>query len=231
MASKFKKSIMTTVLTFDYDLTLCGDEKTPTKESFIELVHAVRRALGVPLIILTAGSVNTLGTSGSGVIRPHDFARMCGLRSIINDFNINADVCCFGQYMSNGNDIGKGAPLYIKGGGNSYRPVTMIGNTTYQVLNARGEKKLSVLYHILLQHGLNAEIVFVDDMYFHDMSGLEGMIVDPFECVPSYYYLVNPLDNHNCSDRLHEMAGEIDKGTIKKYLEGESRSVWRRYHN
>lgn len=222
---------MTTVLTFDYDLTLCGDVKTPSKEAFIELVHSVRRNLGVPLIILTAGSVNTMGTPGGGVMRPHDFARMCGLRSMINDFNINADVCCFGQYMSDGSDIGKNTPLYIRGGGSSYRPLTMIGNTTYQVLNAQGEKKLSVLYHILLQRGLNSEIVFVDDMYFHDMSGLEGMIVDPFECVPSYYYLIYPSSDRDCNKRLLEMAKELDAGNIKKYLEDKSKAVWRRYVN
>jgi hypothetical protein len=222
-----------TVPVFDYDRTLCSDTITPCDESIIMLVQALRSKLGIPLLILTAGSVNSLrdeDNSDNWVDRPLELGKRCNLRVVVNDFNINADICVYGQYMcdpkTSDPELTKGK--YIRGSVTSYRPVTMINGNTYHILNSSGEKKLSVLYHILLSHGIDAELLFVDDMHHHDMSGLDGIIVDPFECTQSTYYLINPLMN-NVDSRLYKIAASLDNDKLKETLEHMSRSVWRRY--
>jgi len=225
-----------TVPVFDYDRTLCSDNEIPSKRSFHNLVKSLRDNLGIPLIIITAGSVNSIDddvkNDYDGVDRPLRLSRDCNLRVIINDFNINADVCIYGQYMCDPKRRNFDKELingnYVRGSVTSHRPVSIIGDNSYHILAASGEKKISVLYHILLSHGIDSEILFVDDMYYHDMSGLEGLVLDPFECAESSYFLIKPLKS-KIDERINALTKSLYDGSIKKVLENMSVSVWRRF--
>lgn len=238
-----------TVPIFDYDRTLCSDNVIPSKDIFTGLVRALRDNLGIPLIIVTAGSVNSKGGNREkcknlplvykdGVERPFEVSQYCNLKVLINEFNINADVCIYGKYICDPKDISTDQEInnnnYIRGSVTTHRPLTKIGRDTYHILNAQGEKKLSVMYHILLSHGLDSELLLIDDMYYHDMSGLEGMVLDPFECVNSTYFMIKPLlDSPNktkfVDDRLKKITASLYEDNFKEIIEKMSYSVWRRF--
>ena len=230
---------MLPVLIYDYDATLVTNSDTPSKESVLRLVDANRIRYNIPLIVLTAGSVNMLsGDSEDDVFmdslyadRPYElFSGECGLTVSINHFDIHADVCVFGVYMSNDIDSVNHHCLYRSIGGSMYKPLYSINMFSYELLNSSRDKKMSVMYHHLLESGLNANILFVDDMNHHDFSGIENMVIDPFETVESSYYQIEPLVSEaEATQRLLEMAQHIKEDTIEEYLSMNSKMVWRRY--
>lgn len=227
---------MTTVFVFDYDLTLCTHTKTPSVKSFRKLTNSIKEACGVPMIIFTAGSVNSIDSTpskkGEDVDRPYEFiTNDCNLSCSINEFRTDVDVCCFGQYMTETRgDSHVAKSQYIKAGSNVYRPYTTVGKYSYEMLNTNCIKKMSTIYHTLLKFGINGQIVFIDDMHYHDFSGLEGMIVDPFESIESTYYQIYPLRTQmEATQRVTDMSKAIETDTIGDYLKGKSRAVWRRY--
>ena len=226
-----------TVPIFDYDRTLCSDSHTPSPLAFKGLVKSIRQNLGIPLVILTAGSINSIDPedrTNNVACRPKKLCQNSKLSYLLNDFNINADVCIYGQYMCAENDKDNDYELnnndYAKTSPYSYRPIINIEDRVSYIVNPAGEKKLSVMYNILSEKGLDAEILFVDDMYHHDMSGLEGLVVDPFETVKSSYYLIDPLKT-GINKRLDDMSRSLYKKTFKATLEKMSVNVWHRFLN
>lgn len=218
---------------FDYDATLVTDEDTPSKKSVLDLVDSIKSVYNVPLIILTAGSVNETDDEELSPVKYADrpltfFQGECELDVSINKINLNADVCIFGVLMSS--EGVEDPSVYENIIGGMYNPVFNIGMFYYKVLDVERVKKISVMYHLLTQAGVNPHIVFVDDMYFHDMSGLDNMIVDPFEQTISSYFQIKPLETErDATMRLFDMADSIKANTFFDYLGTNSINVWNRY--
>lgn len=228
---------MATVPVFDYDATLVTDHHTPKKESVLRLITSIRDMYKCPLIILTAGSVNELRNPGikyssRDAKRPYEFFHdECNLNVSINSINLSADVCIFGVVMVESLDELKDHKCtYRVMFGNVYSPYYTFGNYTYPILDKDRVKKLSVMYHILNDKMLVSDIIFVDDMYYHDMSGLDNVLLDPFETVHSSYYQIVPIKtNFEASDRLNTMSVAIRGNKFEEYLSDNSNNVWRRY--
>lgn len=236
---------MDVVYLFDYDETLLFKDDSssiPIKE-VTNLVKEYKRAYGVPFIVITAGSVNfdcdSTERVGKGFypkvqyIRPYELFRgMCGLDATINEFNPGADVCIFGKYVAKNKYR---LPLrnnvkYVDQGHDLYVPSFQIGKNYYRLLDENHSKKISILFHLLVENGLKPFLILVDDADHHDFSGLEDMVIDPFETAPSMYHLTHPIKSDKDSmRRVIDLTNAIKNDMINIYLSRLSISVWKRF--
>lgn len=238
---------MDVVYLFDYDETLLFKDDSssiPIKE-VTNLVKEYKRAYNVPFIVITAGSVNfdcdSTERVGKGFypkvqyIRPYELFRgMCGLDATINEFNPNADVCIFGKYVAKNKYR---LPLrnnvkYVDQGHDLYVPSFQIGENYYRLLDENHSKKISILFHLLVENGLKPFLILVDDADHHDFSGLEDMVIDTFETAPSMYHLTHPIKSDKDSImRVMDLTNAIKNNMLNIYLSRLSISVWKRFEH
>lgn len=237
---------MDIIYLFDYDETLLfkDDSKNIPVKEITEMIKLYNETYKLPFVVITAGSVNydceSIERLSKGhnhitkYIRPYElFKGKCGLEVEINNFSVGANVCVFGKYVArNGSRLTPQNKniMYIDQGHELYIPAFLIGDNYYKLLDENHSKKISVIYHLLRKSGINPFIALIDDANHHDFSGLEDMVLDPFETVGSMYYMVEPLQSDKKSiNRILDITNALKQGIMHIFLSNISINVWKRF--
>lgn len=225
-----------TVLVFDYDATLVTDEELPHLQSVSDLIKAIRTKYGVPLVILTAGSVNCGEdcVGDCGVCRPENMlSALPNLKITINNYDQDSDACLFGLKIKQKftQELIDSKIKYKVLYGNLFNPIVNIKGHNHNILDENRVKKLSILYHLIFDKtGKEPYLVFVDDMHYHNMGGLDHLIADQFETAPATYFQIKPLRTKaEANKRVKMMVKAIMDGELMEFLCANSLNIWTRY--
>ena len=202
---------------FDYDETLKSERGAgPDIDLFKNLVEAIKKQTGLPMVILTTGTgraYEKMFTISPVMMRPVDYLETTGLKYTYNMFNHSVDVCVFDvRYDSTWLMEYYGSPL----------------------IDNIGRKNLATLNYIILKSsGFIVDMIFFDDLKIHHIRPNKTVagFIDPATRINIVYILMRRLkpDVLSSEERIIELTEVVEK----KFIERKKSSLifYKKYGN